>query len=42
MRTVKLNFKGGVRLSTKAEKDALARKIQKRTNAWAKKTLRKG
>ena len=42
MGTVKSNFKIGVRLSTRAEKDALARKIKERTNAWAKKTLRKG
>jgi len=41
MRTKKIGLKkGGARLATGAERDAIARKIQKATNAWAKKTLK--
>lgn len=33
-------MKGGARLSTPAERNAIARNIQSKTNAWAKKTLK--
>jgi hypothetical protein len=41
MKTAKLNLKRGARLATEAEKDAKAREIKSKTNAWAKNILRK-
>ena len=39
MKTVKINLSKGARLSTPAERSALAQKMQSRTNAWARKAL---
>jgi len=41
MKTMKTK-RGGSRLANEAEKNAVARKIQKDINSWAKKTLKGG
>lgn len=45
MKTKKVRIpkiKGGAKLATEAEKNALARRIQKDMSAWSKKTLKGG